>query len=252
MSLYSLLLPVLFCSLICGVIALITLSAKKKDDKRYEKISAIATFMAAVGSIVVGIITVTVMKHQEDAERLLNQPLFAVHVGLNYSQDKQLYDNEEYVIENVGYKTRSKTDVNHYSIIEVSRFDNAVGKVVTKYCLMNNYFGASFTTGNLDGTVEYSSYSKNNNELFFNLYSETLHYGETHPGVYVDVKKKHYFVLVYTDIYGDIHTIVKNEDKDVDPDQFKDILKRTNTDCGGRSFDIQKLNLDVIMETCFK
>ena len=72
----TLLLSILLCALSTGVIAFITLLSKKKDDNRFEKITAIATFLTSITTIVVGIATISVAKHQEDIERLQNQPLF--------------------------------------------------------------------------------------------------------------------------------------------------------------------------------
>lgn len=252
MNSFTFLLSVLVFTLVTGIIALIVLIARKKDNKRFEKVSALATFIASVGSIVIGIITVTVMKHQEEAELLHSQPLYSVHFELNYSQEKQKFDNQEYVLTNEGAKTRSKTDVHYNSIIEISYYNQEHGEVLTKYCPLDYYFGAAFTTGNLDGTIEYSAYSGNNNELFYDFYMEALRYSETHPGKSVAVKKTHYFTFEYTDIFGERHTVVKNENSEVDAEQFALILKKADLDCGGKSFSINHLNLEEILEICFK
>ena len=251
MNSFTVLLSVLIATLTTGIIALIVLVARKKDDKRFDKVTALATFIASIGSIVVGMVTVTVMNRQEKAELQRSQPLYAVHIDLNYSQEKQLYDNQEYVVTNEGPKTRSQTDVQYKTILEVTYYDYKRGEALIKLCPLNNYFGAGFKTGNLDGKIKYSAYSGNNNELFFNFYMEALKYSEDHPGISVSVKKMHYFTMVYTDIYGERHTVVKSEDSEVDAEQYAVILKKADSDCGGKSFDINHLNSDDILATCF-
>lgn len=54
MNSFTFLLSVLVFTLVTGIIALIVLIARKKDNKRFEKVSALATFIASVGSIVMG------------------------------------------------------------------------------------------------------------------------------------------------------------------------------------------------------
>lgn len=252
MNTVSYLLPVLFSTLVCGIIGLIVLISRKKDDARYEKIAAIATFMASISTIVVGIITVKVMMRQEESERLRNQPLYAVHIGQNYSSEKGLYDNEEYVVSNEGNKTRSKTTVSCESILEINYDDNNTNKHITKYLHLNDYFGASVPTGNLEGTVQYSVYSGNNNELFVKFYKECLAYEGTHPMVYVEVQLKHYFIMEYVDIYGEKHTVVSTKDSEIDEESFSTILEQADKESIGKHLSIKSLDLDEIIETYFK
>ena len=118
-----LLLSVLICALVAGFIAFFVLLPRKKDDNRFSKISAIATFMASVATIAVGIATVSVMTHEEIRDKLQNQPLYSVSISANYSTEKLAFDNEEFEINNEGKKTREKTEVRHYSILELTYTD---------------------------------------------------------------------------------------------------------------------------------
>jgi len=248
----SLLITILFCALASGIIALFVLIPKKRGDERYDKITAIATFMTAVATIIVGISTVSVTKHEEERDKLQNQPLYLVKIDQQYSSEKSLFDNEEYSISNIGKKTKSKTDVQVYSFIEISYTDvkNHASPII-KLLPLSNYFGASFYTNNLDGLIKYSLYSGNNLERYVSFYNDALRYHESHSEIYVLVRKYHYFVLEYVDLFGEKHKIVKTEENEVEPKQFEAMLKRANSDAPGINLDLNSLDIDSIVETLF-
>lgn len=249
----TLLLSILFCALSTGIIAFITLVSKKKDDNRFEKITAIATFLTSITTIVVGIATISVAKHQENMDRLQNQPLFTVTLNSQWSSEKEQYTNEEYLVANEGKKTKNKTTVKHYSFLEINYTNTKYYSNTTKIIPYIHYFGANIVTNNLDGTIQYSNFSSNNLERYVNIYFETIQYGEAHPGISVNIRKLHYFVINYTDIYGESHRIVKTEDSDVDPDEFDEIIKKAQKDSGDSSIDADdaNINLDSIVQTFF-
>jgi len=247
----TLLLLILFCSLVSGIVSFFFLFSRKYDE-RFEKVSTFATVLSSIGSLAVGFITVNVMMNQEKAEQQRNQPIYSVYIDQTYSPEKRLYDNEEYVIKNEGYKTRSKTDVSCFTIFEVTYTEDFREKAVTKCCRVDNYFGAGFATGNLDGAIKYSAFSGNNNERFYDLYAETLRYQDTHPGMFVMIKKTHFFKFEYVDIYDQKHTVVKNnEDKEMDPEQLAGILKKADVDCGGIPIDFDRLDLNMLLDIFF-
>ncbi len=247
------LLSILFCALSTGIIAFITLLSKKKDDGRFEKITAIATFLTSITTIVVGIATISVAKHQENMERLQNQPVFTVTLNSQRSPEKEQIINEEYFVTNEGKKTKSKSSVTSYTFLEINYTNTKDYSNTTKIIPYTHYFGANILTNNLDGTIQYSNYSGNNLERFGKIYLETLHYGEAHPDISVNIRKLHYFVIDYTDIYGDCHRIVKTEDSDVDPEKFDDIVSRAKKDSGDSPIDSDDSNitLDSIVQTYF-
>lgn len=84
-------------------------------------------------------------------------------------------------------------------------------------------------------------------------YFETLHYGETHPNISVNIRKLHYFDIESTDIYGDSHRIVKTEKSDVDSDKFDEIISKAKKDSGDSSIDADDSNitLDSIVQDYF-
>ena len=249
----TLLLSILFCALSTGLIAFITLLSKKKDDSRFEKITAIATFLTSITTIVVGIATISVAKHQEDMERLQNQPIFSVKINSLWSSEKEQNINEEYLVTNEGKKTKNKTTVTSYSFLEINYTNTKVFSNITKIIPYAHYFGANVLTNNLDGTIQYSNYSSNNLERFGKLYFETIHYGETHSDISVNIRKLHYFVIDYTDIFGDSHRIVKTETSDIDPDEFVEIINKAQKDSGDKPIDADDFNitLDSIVQTYF-
>lgn len=249
----TLLLSILFCALSTGVIAFITLLSKKKDDSRFEKITAIATFLTSITTIVVGIATISVAKHQENMDRLQNQPIYTVKINSLWSSEKEQNINEEYLVTNEGKKTKTKTTIMNYTFLEINYTNTKDHTNITKLIPYNHYFGANIITNNLDGTIQYSNYSSNNLERFGKLYFETLHYGEAHPDISINIRKIHYFVIDYTDIYGDSHRIVKTETSDVDPEKFGEIIIKAKKDSGDKPIDADNSNitLDSIVQAYF-
>lgn len=250
----TLLLSILLCALSTGVIAFITLLSKKKDDNRFEKITAIATFLTSITTIVVGIATISVAKHQEDIERLQNQPLYSVSIKPQWSSEKGQNINEEYIVVNEGKKAKNKTAVSNYTFLEIIYSDlSESSKSVTKIIPYDHYFGANVHTNNLDGTIQYSYYSGNNLERFGELYKETIKYGKEHPRISVNIRKIHYFVIEYTDIYGDNHRIVKTEESETDPEKLDEVIAQAEKDSGEKHIDADNPNtsLNSIIETYF-
>lgn len=251
----SLLISILICALSTGIIAFIILMSKKKDDNRFDKITAIATFLTALTTIIVGIATISVAKHQENMERIQNQPLFKVSINPHYSDEKERFINEEYLVVNEGEKTKSKTNVRVLTFLEFNYIDtNANAKTITKIIPYDFYFGPNIVTNNLDGTIQYSSYSTNNLERYVTLYDKTLNYGKTHPGISINIRKIHYFDIDYMDIYGDSHRIIKTEDSEVDPEKLDEIIKQAKKDSKEKPIeaDNPSLTLDFIIKTYFQ
>lgn len=243
---------VLYCALAVFVAAVAFFSTKK-DVKKYEKINAIATLAMAVATIVVGISTVQVARHSEEIEKLSKQPLFTVKITPEYSEEKHIYDKEEYVITNDGHKTKVKTHVNVCSFIEIVYHDVVNHKDPIRKRIPIIYFnGATISTNNLDGVIACSYSSGNNNECFFNIYKDALRYGEEHPDTYITVEKKNYFVIDYVDIFGEKHHIVKTEETEIDPEEFAKIRKEAYRNSAEKVYDINKVNLEFLISSVLK
>ena len=71
----TILLTILICTLLAGIVAFVALLARKSDKARFDKITAIATFIASIATVVVGIVTIRVMAHEEERDKLEHQPL---------------------------------------------------------------------------------------------------------------------------------------------------------------------------------
>lgn len=243
----SFLLYILFATLLVGIVMFVIMLLRKKDNSRFDKITAIASFIAAVSTIIVGMATIRVMTYEEERDKLQKQPLYSVSIIPHYSQEKSFWDNEEFVITNEGEKTKSRTEAHRYSFIVISYTNtNKHEATKTRYCSINDYFGANFITGNLDGIVVRSDYSGNNNELFNIIYREALDFTENHPGVSLLVDKEHYFTMEYTDIFGESHTVVKKGDVEVDAKQ----LNMVRQEADNNSFSIRHLDLNEILKSC--
>ena len=246
------LIAVLFLTLAAGLVMCITLFFKKKDGATNDRIVAIASAITSVSTIVVGIATVYVMTKEAERDELRNQPLYTVSITPHYSLEESVFDNEEFAIYNAGEKTKGQTavDVFSYLVIEFSK-QKYVEPIQTKYCPLIYYFGASIPSGALNGIIVHSELSGNNLKLYNELYNGTLEYEQNHPGVFLHMRKEHYFKLQYTDIYGESHMVIKKEDSEIDEKQLIKVQERAEVDAYGLSFDIKGLDLNVILKTCF-
>lgn len=253
------LLVVLYCTLATLLVTSVVIFSKK-DGKKHEKVSLIATLSMSIATIVVGISTVEVgkstineTKRAEAMQKNLLQPLFSVKTTLNYSDEKSVFDNEEYIITNVGAKTKSKTDVRVSSFLEIEYHDTKNNSDRIRKSIPIVYFGgATIVTNNLDGEIEHSNFSGNNNECFGKLYHDALRYAAKHPGIYVTVQIKHYFSLDYIDINGEKHHIVKTVENEIDPDEFTKMKEEAEQNAKGNVFFIKDLNLGFVLSLLFE
>lgn len=220
----------------------------KKDGKKNEKISLVATLSMSVATIAVGISTVNVAKNSEARERLSKQPLFSVKMNPSYSTDKAVFDNEEYIITNEGTKTKIKTTVDVCSFLEIEYFNTKNQREPIRKRIPIIYFnGGSIVTNNLDGVIAYSVSSGNNNECYNNIYREAMLFNERHPETYITILKENYFYLHYTDLYGETHNIVKTEETEIDPEEFIKIKDEAYQNTNGKALEINKINLELLI-----
>ena len=245
------LIVILSFTLLMGFTAFVFLLFNKKDNARFQKMVSIATVVTSLTTVVVGLSTISFALREEQREKKQQQPLFTARLESNYSSEKSLYDNEEYVVYNEGTKTLNKTDVTCYTFLEVGYVDiQSHNPSVTIILPLKDYFGVSINTGYLDGIIEYSR-SNNNREQYFDFYMRTLNYHGEHEGIYVSVEKKHFFVINYVDILGESQEIVKTFEIEVDPKQFEKYRKTAERDSKGNDLYLSKLNIDDIIDTYF-
>ena len=243
---------ILFITLLFSIAAFFVLIIRKTDENRAQSISAIATILTSVSTAIVGMATISIASKEAEREKLQQQPLYTVQLPLNDNDCDSFFENEEYIVLNEGEKTKGETYVSSFSFLQVTYSNLAYHSAsVTKFCPLDRYFGATFLTGNLDGTVQYSSYSNNNNECFFRLYQEALKYGEDKPGVSILIEKKHFFLMKYTDIFGEEHQVAKQGNTEISLNKLAEVRKQAERDTGGKSFNAFNLSLAEIMITCF-
>lgn len=243
---------ILFITLLFSIVAFFVLIIRKKDENRAQSISAIATILTSITTAIVGMATINIASKEAEREKLQRQPLYTVQLSLDDNDCDSFFENEEYLVMNEGEKTKSETFVSSFSFLEIT-YSNLANHsaAITKLCPLDRYFGATFLTGNLEGKVQYSCYSKNNNECFFRLYQEALKYGEDKPGVSILIEKKHFFLIEYTDIFGEEHQVAKQDNTEISLKKLAEVRKQAERDAGGKSFNVFNLNLAEIMKTCF-
>lgn len=225
----------------------------RMDDIMHDTITSIATLAMSAASIVVGISTVAANQRMEDMEKKLNQPIYTIKTNFSKSDGKDIYDNEEYIIINEGAKTKSKTDVLVNSLIEIEYYNSSnSGSRIRKMVPVFYFKGGSTATNNLDGVIQRSKLSGNNNESFGNLYTDALQYEARHPGVYLTVQIKHYFSFDYVDVYGEKHHIVKTKDNEIDPNEFTKIKEEAEQKIKHETIYIDKLNLGNLIDLLLK
>ena len=238
---------VLLTCLICSICLLCF-----KDKQRNEKISAIATIVGTIGTIIIGIVTIRLMINDEKRDKMLNQPLFSVQIVSSYSLEDEFIKNEEYTIENVGMKVKSITSIDHFSYLVLSYHETRRSEPIIRYCPLKDYFNYPIQTGFLDGEIAMTAYSGNNNVSYHIFYLETMEYAQIHPDACLYVEKHHLFKVDYVDLYGESHSVVKNErNMDVDAKYVLEVRRKADKDSGGKLFTLQELDLKEILKTCF-
>ena len=262
MNTYNILLPILYITLVAGVIALIVLLCRRKDDRRFEKVSSLSSFMTSVAAIIIGVVTLSIMKHQEDNERLHNQPVFEVTYETE-NDENGVPCKEDYLISIVEGKIRGLSGIKETTFLEVRYFNPSWSEKTyqVKTWAIADYFDQVITpqlTKNKVGVLAYSKALDNNLSYMNELGTAIKEYADnSKTKLYLTVRPLHYFEIEYTDIYGAKQKKYICVNHEIDESELKQIKEETvnyyeSSDIVGvKNGSISALSIERIMQTLF-
>lgn len=239
--------------------AVITLWYLKRDlftKNNLDTIVAFMTIATGVASVVVGFVTIKVMLDQNNREQTLlefqekeHQPIFVLKKTLGKSyKNKDIYDYEEFTLENVGhtYKYLERVDIKTFVKISHSIMKDDYKNIIS-YIPLAYYYNATSKTGDVTDLVYYSHSSEyeHNNEKYSNLYFSAIDYNQTTEDEKLFVDKVQFFIIEYTDIYDKERTIYLQDKEVVTEDIYNNIKTLSEQDYGHNMYNLNELSLDI-------
>jgi hypothetical protein len=237
------------------IVSTIVLMTKMFFDKRkgYEDWSAWANVVSAIGTVVVGIVTIVVMKSQDDIqkrqlamEEAKNQPIFVLSESHNKSEGSDKFDYEEFGVFNYGAMVKSFSEVTPYVFVQLTYCQN--NEIKELYAPIDHYYYEYYITKALQGDVAHSygsSYIHNTLNYVNNIY-----WGKSNnPSIeWVNSKLIKIFVVSYVDIYGVSKTIYFESESETTKEYVLDIISISQKQFPTQKFDIRKVSIDAIIE----
>lgn len=244
--------------------AVISLWYYKRDfftKNNIDTIVACVTIVTSVTSAVIGFVSIKVMLEQNKREQTLfefqekeHQPIFIVKKSLGKSYtDKDIYDYEEFTLENVGHTYKHLKSVDIKTFVKISHSIMKDGyKNIISYIPLSYYYNATSKTGNVTDLVYYSHSSnyEHNNEKYSNLYFSAIDYNQKTDNEKLFVDKIQFFIIKYTDIY-DRDRVIYLQDKEVITEEiYNNIKTLAEQDYGYNMYNLSELSLDIYWNNC--
>lgn len=238
---------VLYAVLLFSIFAFALLIRSWRTMDQKEAMNQLLNFVPAIGSIVVGFVTVEVLHRQSSYQYLEHQPTFVVDYIFNDgSVGDSLPTNEEYIITNVGERTKTSANVDVTSFLKLTITDSLSRHPVEKYCKID-YFAPGVMTNQLTGKIFYSVFSGENITAYQRVIEQTVEMERAHPGVFVDVDRIDVFCIHYQDMYGADKTVYRGFLSEYDDDYLKELTKKSARLNGNGSISIYDVQLSSLL-----
>ena len=237
---------ILYLILFFSIIAFAVLIRSWRSMEQREAMNQLLTFIPAVGSIVVGFVTVEVMNRQSSYQNLEHQPTFVINYVLN-GVGNTINTNQEYSVSNVGERTKSLANIEVSSFLVVHILDTLSlnEKEELRYFRID-FFGQGVSTDQLTGQIYHSQLSGDNVLAFDNLIHQTVDIEKVHPDKLIDLERIDLFKIVFQDMYGVNNTIYRDCYGEYDKHYYEKLFNKAKESGGDmvRSvFDINLSNL---------
>lgn len=251
---------ILFCLLTASTF-LIYWHFRAQLNKDYIEVAVgIATILTGLASIMVGIVSVKVMNSQNDMQKKLieyqkkeHQPTFIVKKSLaKSSPDQDQYDYEEYSLSNIGERVKSIQSVDVKTFVKVTYSLLEENRKIVSYIPLTYYYNATVLTGDVQDEIQYSVASDKikNNEYYSKVYFEAIEYSKQMEGEYLLIDKIQFFVIAYTDIYDEQHTLYLKGKEVVDESCYSRIKEAADEDYENKRYNLSELKLSVFWDDC--
>ena len=176
-------------------------------NRNYNVLTLVISAMIGVGTIMIGYVTIGVMKDQMRLQAYDNQPIFRIETELVKVTNENFYDGEFCRIFNDGSP--------------VVQFDNLVVNTIIEFeinindkrnILLTSFYDASFETSNLKGEIE-TYYGQNCNKYFYDLCQDALKQGYF-------IKRFNIYQISYLDIYNKPQVSYYKGNKRISKDEY--------------------------------
>ena len=211
---------VLFCFSITAFLFVVILLIRRYKEKinrgDVSLLVDISTVLVGIATLIVSGISIHVMLSQEETQGLLvelqkreHQPIFSINYTLSKSPASEVYDVEDYVVENIGEQMLSPANISCKSFIKVDYSDVDAGVQKSVYYPLTYYYNATLSSGDQTGELIRTignEYLQNNLKLY-QLHQAAQAYTAEHDKEYVFIKKIDLFTITYTDLYAEERTV---------------------------------------------
>ena len=234
----------------------VTLLIKMYIDKRQKKKdwSVWANVITAIATVLVGIVTIFVMKSGDDIQKKLmtmeeakNQPIFVLNEISEMSPGSDKYDYEDFHLYNYGAIVKSIEKVKSYVFVKLSYYKS--DELIKLYAPIQDYFYRYYKTGSLQGEIalSYGSFKIHNVLNYVNH----IHYDQPSDQsiILVNTELVKIYVVEYVDIYGLTKTICFERNKETAKDYVDSILECSQQQFGDIKFNLDNLSIDTIIAT---
>lgn len=228
-----------------------------KDKLERTEISLIVdimTILIGVASLIASAVSIAVMLSQEKTQEILleaqmreHQPIFSIDYTKSKSPSSDIYDVQDFVIENIGEQMISPAKISHKSFIKVD-YNNVYADVhKSAYYPLSYYYNGTVSTDNLTGRILMTignEYLQNNLKMYL-LHQEAMRYDEEHKGEYISLEHVDYFVISYTDIYGEERTNYYRESHHTTKEEYEKVFESSSVtykNSGNKSISEVTLN----------
>lgn len=172
----------------------------------------ITTILIGVASLIVSGISISVMLSQEKTEKFLleaqkkeHQPVFSIGYTLSKSPTSEVYDVEDFVIENIGEQILSPASISHKTFLKIDYRDIANNSQKSIYYPLTYYYNATISSDDQIGrllTTIGNEYLHNNLKLY-ELDKAAIAFNNEYDKEYIFIEKVDLFKITYTDIYNE-------------------------------------------------
>lgn len=133
-----------------------------------------------------------------------NRSEFKINYNISKTDTSEVFDVENFVIENIGEQMLSPADVTVKTYIKTNYANNKDGTGNITYYPLTYYYNVSISSENLSGEIMKTIGNEylHNHLKVNNLDKEAIEYSNTHSDVFLEIEKIDLFKISYIDIYG--------------------------------------------------
>lgn len=237
---------ILYLILFFSIIAFAILIRSWRTMEQREAMNQLLNFIPAIGSIVVGFVTVEVLNRQSSYQNLEHQPTYVVNYVFNGVGDT-INTNQEYSVTNVGERTKTLAAIDVYSFLVVHIQDTLrKDKEDVRYFRVG-FFGQGVSTNQLTGHIYHSQLSGDNVSAFDDLIHQTVTIEKEHPGMLIDLERIDLFRIAYQDMYGVNNTIYRDCYGEYDKHYYDQLSRKARESGGELVHSIFDMNLSDLL-----